>query len=88
MNGMPSNYPCIRSLPHQHPLNLPQFRVTPSPSIPSNSLSTNLFHHLLRQKGELLNQDFYIQQQPSSSLDESTRYTPSSSSHFVHSSSK
>jgi hypothetical protein len=70
-NGVPSNYPYIRQYQ--------QFQI--------NSTPTNLLQHILRQKGEMINQDFYVQHQPSSSLfNESNRYTPSPS--FTHSPSK
>jgi hypothetical protein len=79
MNGMPSPYPYIRSLPQPYQ---PAGSHFPTPT-PSNSLSTNLLHHLLRQKGEMLNQDFYRQHQPAVSFDEPMRYKPSSN--FIHS---
>ena len=83
MNGIPQHFSYIRSSPHQHTADFSHFQIN---STPTNSLSTNLFHHLLRQKGELLNQDHYFQPQPSSSFDEPIHYP--SSSHFVHSPGK
>ncbi|CAF1238641.1 unnamed protein product [Adineta steineri] len=71
MNGMHSQYSY-----HQRPSNFTQFQVTPSPSMPTTSLSTNLHHHLLRQKTELLNQDFHLHCQPSPSLGDPIRCTP------------
>jgi hypothetical protein len=73
MNGMPSPYTYGRTLPHQN-LSLPSYQIN---STPSNSLSTNLLQHLFRQRGDMLNQDFYLQHPPNSSFDELTRYTPS-----------
>jgi hypothetical protein len=86
MNGIPSHYQYVRSSPHQHSSNLSHFQINSTPSIPTNSLSTNLLHHLFRQKTDMINQDFYLQHQPSSSIDESNRYTPSPN--FIHSPSK
>jgi hypothetical protein len=75
MDGMSSHYPFVRSSNFSH------FPINPSPSI-----STNLLHHLFRQKNEMINPDFYLHHQQSSSLDESNRYTPSPN--FAHSPSK
>ncbi len=50
------------------------------------SISTNLLHHIFRQKNEIVNRDFYLHHQQSSALDESNRYTPSPN--FTHSTSK
>jgi hypothetical protein len=69
MNGVPSSYSYSRTSPHQH------YQTN---SIPSNSLSTNLLQHLIRQKADMLNQDLYLQHPSASSFDESTHYTPSS----------
>ncbi len=74
----------MRSSPHQNLL--PSHY--PINSTPSNSLSTNLLHHLIRQKGDIRNnQDIYHQFQSPSSFDELTRYT-TSPSNFNHSPSK
>ncbi len=82
MNGMPSPYTYVRTSPHQN-LPLPSYQIN---STSSNSLSTNLLQHLFRQRGDMLNQDFYLQHPPNSSFDELTRYTPSPN--FGHSPSK
>ena len=73
MNGVPSPYAYVHTSPQQ---NLPPSHYQINP-IPSNSQSANLRQQLLRQRGDLYNQDLYAQHPSASSFEEPTRYTPS-----------
>ena len=69
-----------------HPTTFSQFPV--SPHAPT-TLTPNIFHQILRHTNDMLNKEFYISRndhlsQHHANIDDSMRYTPSTSPYATH----
>ncbi|CAF1596725.1 unnamed protein product, partial [Adineta ricciae] len=83
----PQSYLYGRSMSTQHhPTTFSQFPV--SPHAPT-TLAPNIFHQILRHTNDMLNKEFYISRndhlsQHHANIDDSMRYTPSTSPYATH----